>query len=1060
MKPKVIDVPFKNLKKIYHLADIHVRLMKRHAEYRDVFQTLYEELLQADTENSIIVVAGDIVHAKTDMSPEMIAMASDFLRSLSEIAPTFVFAGNHDLNLANTNRLDALTPIIDNLGLSNLHYLKYSGIYKIADVEFGVFSVLGDKRRWPSADKLSSKTKIALFHGPVNNAKTDVGYVITNRHITLSLFAGYDVVLLGDIHRHQILQEYSPKLGQPIVVYPGSLIQQSHGETIDGHGYMIWDVSKKTFEFKELRNAYGYVTLNLIHGKIQESLTNVPDNPRIRLFVGDTDHATVKKASALLRKKFSVQEITINRIVNSGDTAQSKTGILNEFADVREPTHQNDLIKVYLEERFPQVGKETLEKINDINVRLNQKIPDDDLSRNVHWRPIHFKFSNMFSYGENNEINFDDMEGVYGLFSPNATGKTAALDAFMFTLFDKTPRAFKASHIMNNQKNDFECELKFEINAETYGIRRVGTRNKKGDVRVDVDFWKEVNGKVESLNGEDRRDTNAAIRSHIGDYEDFLLTNISVQNNGALFIDKSQSERKDLLSQFMGINIFDKLCGLALDEMKEVVGALKRFNRDDFTENLAVTQTNIEIEKGIYDSTEDQIKSKAKLRDKIDIKVRELFGEKIPLDVTETNLEKLEEKFGKLQLNVKTIDSDLLLTEEKIFNTKTKLAINRGRLKEFQDMELESKISKYELKVSAQRKLIHKTSLLGVEIKNKEQKLDHLREYEYDPNCKFCINNVFVKDAKSTESQLEKDLVVRKKLIEEHNELNTEIFDLKPYNDLYDEFAEVQRNIDKLDTDLSRTKSNLDKLNANKTVQVSKIKETEFQIKRYHESVDSIEKNKEVDKKIAEEEKGKQVLTSEIKALETQLRKVHGEIEVLKATKSEMIKAIKDAEDLEDTYEAYEYYTTAIGRDGIPSELIKKVIPTIEAEINNILSQIVEFTVTLEIDGKNINGRIVYDFDRHWALELSSGMERFVTSLAIRVALLNISNLPKPNFLVVDEGLGTLDADNLASMSMMFSILKSQFDFIIVISHLDTIRDAVDNLIEIKTVGGFSSINV
>jgi DNA repair exonuclease SbcCD ATPase subunit len=85
-------------------------------------------------------------------------------------------------------------------------------------------------------------------------------------------------------------------------------------------------------------------------------------------------------------------------------------------------------------------------------------------------------------------------------------------------------------------------------------------------------------------------------------------------------------------------------------------------------------------------------------------------------------------------------------------------------------------------------------------------------------------------------------------------------------------------------------------------------------------------------------------------------------------------------------------------------------------------------------------------------------MERFISSLAIRVALMNASNLPKSNFMIIDEGLGTLDAENLSSMHTMFGILKTQFDFLVVISHLDAARDMVDNLIEIKREDGFSYI--
>jgi DNA repair exonuclease SbcCD ATPase subunit len=111
----------------------------------------------------------------------------------------------------------------------------------------------------------------------------------------------------------------------------------------------------------------------------------------------------------------------------------------------------------------------------------------------------------------------------------------------------------------------------------------------------------------------------------------------------------------------------------------------------------------------------------------------------------------------------------------------------------------------------------------------------------------------------------------------------------------------------------------------------------------------------------------------------------------------------------------------------------------------------------LEMDGKNINAHIVYD-DQRWSLELCSGMERFISGLAIRIALINISNLPRPNFLVIDEGFGTLDNENLTSLYMLFSYLKTQFDFVMVISHIDSMRDVVDTLMEIKKEEGFSKV--
>ena len=81
------------------------------------------------------------------------------------------------------------------------------------------------------------------------------------------------------------------------------------------------------------------------------------------------------------------------------------------------------------------------------------------------------------------------------------------------------------------------------------------------------------------------------------------------------------------------------------------------------------------------------------------------------------------------------------------------------------------------------------------------------------------------------------------------------------------------------------------------------------------------------------------------------------------------------------------------------------------------------------MDGKNINCHIVYDEDNVWPLELSSGMERFISSLAIRVGLINVSNLPASDFLAIDEGWGTMDSENLNSVYNLFQFLKSQFKF-------------------------------
>ena len=201
----------KNIEKVYHLADIHIRNVKRHTEYSLVFENFYKQVKKDNYDNAIIFIGGDIAHAKTEMSPELIHQISSFLRECSKLHPTIVIAGNHDCNLNNPDRLDVLSPIMDMMDDENLFYLKNSGLYKIGDVAFGVFSILDDPDSYISGLDINDptiKTKIAVYHGAVKRSMTDIGYVVMGGDIELPMFNGYDIVMLGDIHKHQVLQEY------------------------------------------------------------------------------------------------------------------------------------------------------------------------------------------------------------------------------------------------------------------------------------------------------------------------------------------------------------------------------------------------------------------------------------------------------------------------------------------------------------------------------------------------------------------------------------------------------------------------------------------------------------------------------------------------------------------------------------------------------------------------------------------------------------------------------------------------------------------------------------
>jgi exonuclease SbcC len=229
-------------------------------------------------------------------------------------------------------------------------------------------------------------------------------------------------------------------------------------------------------------------------------------------------------------------------------------------------------------------------------------------------------------------------------------------------------------------------------------------------------------------------------------------------------------------------------------------------------------------------------------------------------------------------------------------------------------------------------------------------------------------------------------------------------------------------------------------------------------IQKYHDNEDTIKRNKQIETVINGLNKTKGEIESEIKSINKNIAVLNGSISSLESFVEGIKYKMDEVKALEEKNRLYTYYLDAVKRDGVPYELISKAMPVIENEINNILAQVVDFSIVMDIDGKSINAKIVYE-DQEWPLEMCSGMEKFVSGLAIRVALINICNLPRPNFLVIDEGFGTMDANNLSSLFMMMQYLKTQFDFIWMISHLEQMRDVVDGLIEIKKMNGFSKID-
>jgi len=251
------------VKLIIHTADIHIRNFQRHEEYATQLTQFIEKCIELakpyKKEEVRILISGDLFHSKNNISNELFVFCSTFIRQLEQIARVIIISGNHDLVVNNTSRKDTMTALFETADFKNSifvdSYLGYeSGTLIDDNITWALYSIYNDYRR-PDIEE-AKKTNpdnfvIGLYHGTIIGATLNNGIVMQDG-TDGDIFNGCDVVMAGDIHKRQ---EF--KRGDVTIVYPGSLIQQTFGETITQHGFCVWNLEDKTHKFIDLPTNYG-----------------------------------------------------------------------------------------------------------------------------------------------------------------------------------------------------------------------------------------------------------------------------------------------------------------------------------------------------------------------------------------------------------------------------------------------------------------------------------------------------------------------------------------------------------------------------------------------------------------------------------------------------------------------------------------------------------------------------------------------------------------------------------------------------------------------------------
>ena len=666
-----------NPRKIIHFADLHIRPLQRHDEYRVVFDKLYDLIEQQNTpkDQLLTVITGDVFHEKNKLMSETIMLVRELFRKLSIFSTVLVIAGNHDLIEANKSRLDMLTPACDELGI---HYLRTSGLYRYGDIIFSVSSLVDGK--FITRCQIHTKPEtdiyqyIALYHGAIIGSVTPGGRHISDpdgikstRFRNIKDFKGYDLTLLGDIHKYQTFNKDR-------IVYSGSLIQQNHGEPVNGHGVVIWNRCEQSslweHKFVEISNPYGFVDFLIEDNKLIKepsvSIKNILHNGMYARFI-------------LTNTSFLQYEIIKNRMVDQNKYVFISVKVINRSKkhissnntddEMKQTDISPDIFKLINNEIVGRNWTDHTEKLLELHKCYIEQVGGNNITQTksrVVWKPLELEFCNLFAYGNNkiHKINFRD--GTTSLTAPNRYGKTSLFNVLLYVLFDKViDRITGKYNIVNNNEKSGWAKLILEYGNDRYEITRKATdKIRETDSNHATKSTKsiKINDKMFHGNWEEI----------VGNFKDFIYNNVlSTKFSSYDFFSKTEAEQMKYLKEQYNLGIFEKYLKLNNQKIKDIKNEIFRLNgsiegsrelrkklNDEILPESESDTSEINLLKDILNKQETNIcdleKETSKLNSRmVDCKM------KLSNCLIEPNLDELYEELEQKQCQLKNIDMEL-----------------------------------------------------------------------------------------------------------------------------------------------------------------------------------------------------------------------------------------------------------------------------------------------------------------------------------------------------------------------------------------------------------------
>ena len=766
------------------------------------------------------------------------------------------------------------------------------------------------------------------------------------------------------------------------------------------------------------------------------------ENPIIQVvwedFAENFTQDKIKSVKHYFSKKYNTTNVNVLTKAKTTQTEDMQS--IDVSVNISDANYQLDLLKNFIESKG---HKEKTDDILSINKMVENKMNGDEENQSQFkkWYIRNIEFSNFLSYGENQRLDFDKLNGIVVVESdpPNFGGKTVlTVDLLMFLFFNETTKTTKAEEIFNRFSNKDKVHVKGEItiDGEDYvivrNIERKMSKKNEWNVKTELDFFKKLSdGTLLNFTGEQRRETEAFIKTSIGTKEDFLMTILTTGSNLEELLESKPTARGQVLSRFMGLEFLKKKEEVA----KEIYGEFSKQKlsnvysseqlKDDITthqESIQTLNTQIEDSQKELSNVEDAITKGKTYRDDMLKKKHSNIDQEIsrlnPTQVQEEiNTIDFEKKGYISKINeLKVVEPSEYYHEDK--HDEVKEQYNEV-YKEIVQIDTEiSSINKLKSEVEGGIKCAH----CGIELMNAaitNAKIAELDGLIVQKTTKTTLmQDLSRKEQSFVQLKKEFDEYEKNKLVKEKYEISVESCDLK---------------ISSLKDKLKRWEEIQDKISENQKIEGQLIK---------------------ADLRLEELEREKTKINSLISGNKVSISSLEEKIE----NNKKMIVKIKEEEEKE---KIYKIYLEVFGKNGVSKIIMKTMLPLINDELQRLMEDSCYFKLELRINDKNEVEFMMIDnstgIDK--LMTSGSGYEKTIASLALRAVMTKICTLPKPNLVVMDEVFGKISNDNLEMVSEFFVKIKEYFEKVFVISHNPLINNWSDNSVKVSKTENISKVS-